>query len=80
MPRIYDKTDTFHWSSEENNWDRYEDGDIFISLDPQERLGEGTICVSKWSDGIVQLGLFWSKEEADRYAQAYTNDLKRGLA
>ena len=49
-------------------------GEICVGWDPQERLGFPTYIVSKRGDGTllgdtVQLGLFWDREMAVRFAK-----------
>lgn len=75
-PTIHDKTDTFHWSADydADRIDReFDIGDVVVGLDPQERLGEGTVAVSQIVDDarerIAQRGLFWDEREAFRYAE-----------
>lgn len=71
---VYDKTDEFHWSADVSEWGRYDHGDVFVSLDPQKRLGEGTIVVGEYREdmqagALVSRGLFWDKEQAEAYAE-----------
>lgn len=51
-------------------------GEVYMCLDPQKRLGEGTWSVSIMSGGVgnhwndnIQLGLFWREEVADMFAK-----------
>ena len=78
--RVYDKTDTFHWSKYlcQESVDRtFDHGDIIVALDPQERLGEGTYCVTIIDKGIRdclrQSALFWQENEAFQYAESLSN-------
>ena len=74
--RVIDKSDVG------GNWTRVLDngavdrqlnnGDLLILKDPQERLGPDTYSVGQIvpdkHDRIKQLGLFWEKEEAIKFA------------
>lgn len=77
--RIHDKTDTFHWTKDygPGRFERvFSLGDLVVSLDPQERLGEGTYAVSEITHGgrdLTQRGLFWNGDEAFRYAESLRN-------
>jgi len=60
----------------ERDWP--ETGEIYIALDPQNRLGVQTWLVARMGDGTlqgdtIQLGLFWKIENARIFAKAYYN-------
>ena len=64
-----------HWSKylDSETIDRqFNNGDLLILQDPQERLGTDTYSVSQIVPGkherIKQLGLFWEKKEAKKFA------------
>ena len=74
--RVIDKSDV------SGNWTKYLDnetvdrqfnnGDLLILKDPQERLGHDTFSVAQIvcndHERIKQLGLFWEKEGAIKFA------------
>lgn len=62
---------------DEQNWP--EIGEIYIALDPQNRLGPQTWVVAIMGDGTsqgdtTQLGLFWKKENALIFAERALNE------
>ena len=73
---VHDKTDEKHWTPNVDDWgDEFDPHDRVVSLDPQERLGEETYCVS-WisfedkSEYVNHAGLFWSKDDAMAFAKS----------
>lgn len=75
---IYDKTEVYHWTEDEQNFGKYDEGDVAVSVDPQGRLGSPTYLVSQIfpdsGESIHQRGVFWDKLEAERYAEKLDDD------
>ncbi|MFA5376621.1 MAG: hypothetical protein WC455_12815 [Dehalococcoidia bacterium] len=71
--QLWQDIDRAHWPKQ---------GEIFVCLDPQQRLGEATWQVAEfWQQDeygtmgldhcdIIGRGLFWKREDAIRFAEA----------